>query len=304
MHRILVTGSNGLLGQKLVHLLRNRPDVELLATSTGANRISFLDGYSYRSLDITDKDNVMRVFEDFKPTAVINTAAITLVDLCETEQALCQQVNVRAVAYLLEAAIKHDSYLIQVSTDFVFNGEEGPYRETDTPDPLSVYSQNKYDAECLLTASSYDKWAIARTIILYGVGENMTRSNVVLWARKALRDAQEMNVVHDQFRSPTLAEDLAEGCWQMVDRGVNGIYHLSGPETMSIIEMVRRIAAHYGFDDSKVNAVDTSSLGQPAARPPSTGFIIDKARKDLGYSPRTLEEGLELIDVQSPIDTA
>ena len=304
MHRILVTGSNGLLGQKLVHLLQDLSSVELLATSTGANRMNSTDGYSYRSLDITDRGDVVKVFEDFKPTAVINTAAITLVDLCETEQERCQQVNVQAVAHLLEAAIKHDAYLLQVSTDFVFNGEEGPYRETDTPDPLSVYAQSKYDAECLLTSSAYDKWGIARTIILYGVGENMTRSNVVLWARKALRDEQGMNVVHDQFRSPTLAEDLAEGCWQMVDRAANGIYHLSGPETMSIIEMVRRIAAHYGFDDSKVNPVDTSSLGQPAARPPRTGFIIDKAREDLDFAPLTLEQGLSLIDTQSPIDTA
>ena len=134
MHRILITGSNGLLGQKLVQLLRSRSEVELLATSTGDNRISTTEGYSYRSMDITDREAVRKVFDEFKPTAIINTAAITIVDLCETEQELCQRVNVTAVAHLLEASIDHQAHLIQVSTDFVFNGQEGPYRETDIPD--------------------------------------------------------------------------------------------------------------------------------------------------------------------------
>lgn len=304
MHRILITGSNGLLGQKLVQLLKGRPEVELIATSTGDNRISNSEGYTYRSLDITDCEAVFEMFEECNPTAVINTAAITLVDLCETEQELCQQVNVTAVGHLLEASIKHNTHLVQVSTDFVFNGQAGPYRETDIPDPLSVYSTSKHDAECLLTSADYKNWSIARTMIIYGVGENMSRSNIVLWARMALRDQQDMNVVGDQFRSPTLAEDLAEGCWQIVNRNAKGIYHISGPETMSILEIVFKIAAHYGYDTVKVTEIDTASLGQPAARPPRTGFHIDKARADLDYSPMTLEQGLALIDKQSPIGTA
>jgi dTDP-4-dehydrorhamnose reductase len=304
MHRILITGSNGLLGQKLVHLLRSNSEVELLATSTGANRISSEEGYSYQSLDISNREAVLSICKVFKPTAIVNTAAITLVDLCETEQELCQLVNVTAVGYLLEAARAEQAHLLQVSTDFVFNGQAGPYRETDTPDPLSVYSRSKFDAECLLAASEYTNWSIARTMIIYGVGENMSRSNIVLWARKALRDSQDMNVVGDQFRSPTLAEDLAEGCWLILKHNAKGVYHLSGPETMSILEMVYAIAAYYGFDVSKVKEIDTASLGQPAARPPRTGFIIDKARAILGYSPRTLIQGLELIDKQSPIGKA
>ena len=304
MHRILITGSNGLLGQKLVKLLSAIPEVELLATSTGINRISSATGYDYKSLDITNRDDVLAMSKAFKPTAIINTAAITLVDLCETEQELCQRVNVTAVGYLLEAATAEQAHLLQVSTDFVFNGQAGPYRETDTPDPLSVYSKSKFDAECLLTSSEYRNWSIARTMIIYGVGENMSRSNIVLWARKALRDSLDMNVVGDQFRSPTLAEDLAEGCWQILKHKARGIYHLSGPETMSILAMVYAIAAYYGFDLSKVKEIDTASLGQPAARPPRTGFIIDKASTELGYSPRTLIQGLELIDKQSPIGKA
>ncbi len=301
MYRILITGSNGLLGQKLVHLLKSRENIALLATSLGPNRISNKTGYEYEEMDITNMDNVGECFASFKPTAVINTAAMTLVDLCETEQEKCHLINVEAVRNLLEASEEHGVHLLQVSTDFVFNGEDGPYNETDTPDPLSEYSRSKYDAEQLLINSDYKNWSIARTIILYGVGEEMSRSNIVLWARQALKDGGEMNIVDDQFRAPTLAEDLAEGCWQIIARNVTGVYHLSGPETLSVLDIIKRIAAYYDFSIANVKAIDTASLGQPAARPPRTGFILDKARTELGYSPRTIEEGLAVIDSQLPL---
>ncbi|NND93409.1 MAG: SDR family oxidoreductase [Flavobacteriales bacterium] len=301
MHRIVLTGSNGLLGQKLVQLLKNKKNVSLLATSAGDNRISDDSGYEYRCMNITDAKEVDRVLSEFKPTAVINTAAMTLVDLCETEREKCHQVNVTGVANLLDSCKHLDAHLVQVSTDFVFDGEDGPYAEEDDPNPLSEYAKSKYRAEQLLLSSDYKNWSIARTIILYGVGENMSRSNVVLWARETLKKGSEMNIVHDQFRSPTLAEDLALGCWAIVERGKTGVFHLSGPETMSIIELVKRIASYYDLNDDNINPIDTRSLGQPAVRPPRTGFILDKAINELDYSPRTLEEGLALIDQQLPL---
>jgi dTDP-4-dehydrorhamnose reductase len=226
---------------------------------------------------------------------------MTLVDLCETEKQKCHDINVQGVMNLLEICQEVNAHLLQVSTDFVFDGDAGPYDEEDEPNPLSEYARSKYRSENILLDSEYKNWSIARTIILYGVAENMSRGNVVLWARETLREGGQMNIVHDQFRAPTLAEDLALGCWAIIERGKKGIFHLSGPETMSIIDLVRRIAAYYGFDDSNLNPIDTASLGQPAARPPRTGFIIDKARKDLGYDPRTIEEGLALIDEQLPL---
>ncbi len=301
MHRILITGSNGLLGQKLVHLLRGRTDVELLATSSGPNRISDQDGYSYRSLDVTSPIQVNETLLEFNPTVVIHTAALTLVDLCETEKEKCHALNVNAVQYILDACQEVDAHLIHVSTDFVFNGEEGPYREEDTPDPLSEYARSKYEAERLIQQSGYKKWSIARTIIVYGYCENMSRSNIVLWARETLKKGGPMTIVEDQFRAPTLAEDLAMGCWLIAEKGALGIYHLSGPETMSVIDMVRRIARYYDFSEEHISPTDSDSLGQAAKRPPRTGFILDKARRVLGYTPHTLEEGLALIDVQLPL---
>lgn len=273
----------------------------LLATSTGQNKISISTGYTYQSLDITNSKQVSQVTNGFRPTHIINTAALTLVDLCEDEVEKCHDVNVKGPAHLLKAAKEHSAHLVQVSTDFVFDGLDGPYVETDETNPLSEYARSKHEAELLLQFSDYKKWSIARTIILYGAGENLSRSNVVLWAREALRNGESMSIVDDQFRSPTLAEDLAEGCWAIAERSAYGVYHLSGPEVMSILEMVQRIARYYNFDEKSINPVKTDSLARPAARPPRTGFIIDKARKDLDYDPRTIEQGLALIDEQAPL---
>lgn len=295
--KILVTGSNGLLGQKLIKLLGNKPDIELLATSKGANRVSNKEGYQYQSLDITNQQEINTVFDVFKPDAVINTAAMTNVDSCEDDKELCWDLNVNAVKYLIEASKRHNTHLIHLSTDFVFDGEVGPYKETDEPNPLSYYGESKYEAEKLLQASNI-KWAIARTIIVYGVAENMSRSNIVLWAKDALAKGSPLTIVNDQFRSPTLAEDLAMGCWLIVEKQAEGIYHLSGKDNLSVLDLVYTVADFYGYDKSNITPILSASLNQTAKRPPKTGFILDKAISDLDYSPCSFKEGLAIITEQ------
>lgn len=295
--RILVTGSNGLLGQKLIKLLNNKSDIELLATSKGANRVSNKEGYQYQSLDITNQQEINSVYDAFKPNAVINTAAMTNVDDCEDDKELCWDLNVNAVKYLIEASKKHSTHLIHLSTDFVFDGESGPYRETDQPNPLSYYGKSKYEAEKLIQASDI-KWAIARTIIVYGVAENMSRSNIVLWAKDALAKGNPLTIVDDQFRSPTLAEDLAMGCWLIAEKQAEGIYHLSGKDYLSVLDLVYAVADFYGHDKSNITPISSTSLNQTAKRPPKTGFILDKAINDLDYSPCTFKEGLAIITEQ------
>lgn len=295
--KILITGSNGLLGQKLVALLANKEDINLLATSKGANRISNAIGYHYQSLDITNEDEVAEVFATFKPDTIINTAAMTNVDSCELQQKECWELNVTAVEYLIKYAEQHQAHLIHLSTDFVFDGENGPYKEIDQANPLSYYGKSKLAAEELVQQTN-TKWSIVRTIIVYGVAENMSRSNIVLWAKQALEKGNPLTIVDDQFRSPTLAEDLAMGCWLIAEKQATGIFHLSGKDLMSIIELVYRVADFYGYNKSNVQPIKSSSLNQAAKRPPKTGFILDKAINELGYSPCSFEEGLAIVNEQ------
>ncbi|MGB0882106.1 MAG: SDR family oxidoreductase [Vicingaceae bacterium] len=299
--RILITGSNGLLGQKLIYLLSGKSNLQLLATSKGENRIHKKEGYQYQSLNITNENEVLAIVADFKPDVIINTAAMTNVDACETDKELCWDLNVNAVKCLIEASELNNVHLIHLSTDFVFDGESGPYKETDEPNPLSYYGESKYEAEKLLEASNI-KWSIARTIIVYGITENMSRSNIVLWAKEALEKGNPLTIVDDQFRSPTLAEDLAEGCWLIAQTGKTGIYHLSGKDVMSIIELVYRVADFYNLDKSIITPIKSASLNQAAKRPPKTGFVLDKAMNELRYNPCSFEEGLQLLDKQLSVE--
>lgn len=296
--KILITGSNGLLGQKLVKKLYDNKNFDLLATSQGANRIDSFDGFNYQTMDITSKDEVNNIVNQFKPDIIINTAAMTNVDACEDAKEKCWDINVKAVENLLEASTKNNVHLIHLSTDFVFDGENGPYKETDKPNPLSYYAESKLASEELLLNSGYGNFAIARTIIVYGIADNMSRSNVVLWAKGAIEKQAPINVVDDQFRSPTLAEDLADGCILIAEKKAKGIYHLSGKDIMSILELVHRVADFYKLDNSCITPIKTAVLNQKAARPPKTGFILDKAASELGYAPHSFEEGLAILDEQ------
>ncbi len=296
--RILITGSNGLLGQKLVSALRHDPEVELIATSRGPDRTPEPLGVHYRPLDITVATEVDAVFDAVKPHVVIHTAAMTNVDACEQDPEGCRLQNLVATEHLVRAAKRHGSHFIHLSTDFIFDGLNGPYREEDVPAPLSIYGHSKLDSERVVQDAGLAKWAIARTIIVYGIAEGLSRSNVVLWAKAALEKGQPIKVVDDQWRMPTLAEDLADGCIRIAKRGATGIYHLSGPDGMSILELVQRVGAFFHLDTSVVTPVKSDSLGQPAQRPPRTGFILDKARRDLGYAPRHFEEGLAVLASQ------
>lgn len=292
---ILITGSNGLLGQKLIHLLKEKNEV--VATSLGSCLISNQSGFIYQSLDITEEDSILQIFEKYKPDFVINTAAMTNVDACEDDKELCDKINVTAVNYLSTACEKFNSHFIHISTDFIFDGENGPYREDDVANPLSYYGLSKWKSEQLLQQSNC-KWAILRTIILYGTAENLQRNNIVLWGRQALKDGQELNIIDDQFRSPTLAEDLAEACRLVIKKQAIGVYNASGKDQMSIYEMVERMADFYKCDKSQINRISSSTLNQKAKRPPKTGFILNKSIKELGYKPHSFEEGLALLEKQ------
>lgn len=295
--KILITGSNGLLGQKLLHKLRKDSSVELIATSKGENRVSSKEGFTYFDLDITNNDAVAKLIASEKPQVVINTAAMTNVDLCEDEKQACDALNVEAVRYLADACANIDAHLIQISTDFIFDGENGPYKEEDKPNPLSYYGLSKLKSEQVLQAHSV-KWTILRTIIVFGVGENLSKGNIVLWAKGALAKEDPLNIIDDQFRAPTLAEDLADICILAAKKKAFGVFNASGKDIMSIYEIVETIAKHYGNSTDNLNKISTATLNQKAVRPPKTGFILDKSINELGYKPHSFEESLAIIDEQ------
>lgn len=294
MKKILVTGSNGLLGQKLTDLYLQKKNKQLIATGVGANRHPEKDGYIYTELDITDRESVYSIIMQYKPDCVINTAAMTNVDACETDHEGCDKLNTESVNYLVEACNTVNAHLIHLSTDFIFNGEKGPYSEKDKPEPLSYYGHSKLNAEKIIINTSLN-WSIIRTVLVYGLVSDMSRSNIVLWAKNALDKGNPINVVDDQFRTPTLAEDLAIGCFLVENSQSEGIYNISGKDLMSIYELVERVSKYFNLSMEHVSKVKSNTLNQPAKRPPFTGFKLDKAINDLNYNPHSFEEGIKII---------
>ncbi|MEO9483105.1 MAG: SDR family oxidoreductase [Ekhidna sp.] len=296
MTKILVTGANGLLGQKLIKLYSDRANVDVIATGKGEDR-NPSGTHTYKELDITSKDEVLKVLGDLVPDVVINTAAMTHVDQCELDPVSCHQLNVAAVSHLIVACEKAGAFLIHLSTDFIFDGKDGPYREEDLPNPLSKYAESKLESEQLLKDSGL-KYAIVRTMLVYGVVHDMSRSNIVLWVKKSLEEKKQIKVVNDQWRTPTLAEDLAKGCALIAQKRAEGVFHISGKDMLSPYDMATATADFFGLDRSLIEEVDGSIFTQPAKRPARTGFILDKAKKELGYEPVTFNEGLAILKSQ------
>jgi dTDP-4-dehydrorhamnose reductase len=298
--RLLITGSNGLLGQKLLARLHQEPGVALLATGRGPNRLAeWFPAVPYRPLDVADAAQVEQLIREQQPTHVIHTAAMTQVDDCELRPAECWLHNVTATQNLARSCAAHGVHLTHLSTDFIFDGAHGPLAEDARPNPLSQYGRSKLAAEEAVQATPGLRWAIARTVLVYGVLLGGGRSNIVLWVRDSLRAGKPIKVVSDQWRTPTLAEDLAEGCWRIARQSARGVYHLSGREMLTPYDMALRVAAHFGLDAGLIQKVDASTFTQPGRRPARTGFIIDKAERELGFRPHSFAEGIDVVARQA-----
>lgn len=296
MTRILITGSNGLLGQKLINHYQGTENVSLIATARGPQRIP-AGNFHYLEMDITSFEEVDNVIKKEQPDIIINTAAMTHVDQCELDPDACWKLNVTAVEHLVAAAKKTNSFIIHLSTDFIFDGTAGPYKEEDQPAPQSVYAESKLASEKVLEQSGLD-YAVVRTMLVYGIVPDMSRSNIILWVKKNLEEGKAIKVVNDQWRTPTLAEDLATGCALIADKKVTGVFNISGKDLLTPYDMAIATADFFKLDKSLIEEVDGSIFTQPAKRPARTGFILDKARSILGYEPVSFQEGLKVLSDQ------
>lgn len=291
--RVLITGSNGLLGQKLSDLYLNQSEFIWMATGKGEHRHPQKERITYISLDMADFESVEELIATFKPDVVIHTAAMTQVDDCEFKKEECTILNVETVEFLAQKSLVYGFRLVHLSTDFIFDGTKKMYKEEDQPNPLSFYGWSKWEAEQRLMKYAKN-YAILRTVLVYGKVADMSRSNIMLWAYNTLKEGKTAKVVDDQFRTPTLAEDLAQGCFLAANSNEVGIFHIAGSDFLSIYELVHKIAEMYGFSMNSIEKVSSETLNQPAKRPPITGLDIQKAQNSLGYKPHTLEEGIRI----------
>lgn len=290
--KILITGANGFLGHHLsIQLLAK--DHEVIATGKGDCRLLLSNekDFKYISMDFTDPFAVHDVFEKCKPEIVVHAGAMTKVDDCEQEQWQAYFTNVEGTVTMLMNAEEQKSFFVFVSTDFVFDGQKGLYKEDDSCQTVNFYGKTKLEAEDAVKEYEYD-WAIVRTSLVYGK-PLAGRSNILTVVKEKLRKGEEYSVVNDQVRTPTYIEDLASGIISIIEKKATGIYHLSGEDVLTPYEMACKVGVYLELDSSLIKKVTAADFSQPAKRPKDTRFIIDKAKKELGYQPVSFEEGLK-----------
>ena len=295
--KVLLTGANGLIGSRIVRILLQQAGVEVLATGKGACRLSQTQDLQYFSFDLTREEEVVDVFNSFEPDTVIHCAAISHVDQCEQNPAECWKVNVKATEFLLKAAAKFKAHFIYFSSDFVFEGVKRVYNEDDLREPVNYYGQSKVAAENLVRAYPNSK-AIIRTILVYGVSESISRSNLILWVKKSLENKKPIRVAKDQFRMATWVDDLALAACKIACNKKEGVFHVSGSQYLSVYEMAVKIADFYNLNTDLIEPVLTSELSEHTPRPLSTGFDLKKTEELLGRMTLSFEEGLKHFEKQ------
>jgi len=287
-NRILITGSNGMLGQRAVQFYSSKENVELLATSVEEK--SVVNSVEYISSDIKNRDEIKKVIHDYYPDFIIHTAAFTNVDLSEKLREDAWKINVKGVEYIAEAARAIDAHIIHISTDYIFDGKDGPYSENAKPNPVGYYGRTKLASENALKISG-TFFTILRTNVLYGIAPN-SRPDFVRWVVNSLRKKENIRIVKDQINNPAFIDDLVQGINKIIDFKKIGTYNIGGKEFLSRYDFTLKIADFFKLDKSLIAAITTEELKQPARRPLKSGLIILKAETELGYKPHSIIESL------------
>ena len=288
--RILVIGSNGMLGQRVIHFYSLRENTQLLGCSFEPDPC--FNNVDYKSCDITKREAIKDIVLDFYPDYIINAAAFTNVDQCETERETAWKINVKGVEYLSEASRVIDAHLINISTDYVFDGTKGPYDERAKPNPLGYYGRTKLASENVLKISGA-YYTVLRTNVLYGIAYN--RPDFVRWVVASMEKGTKIRIVIDQINNPTYIDDLVQAIDKVLEYKKYGIYNIGGREFISRYDFTLRIADYFNLDKSLITPITTEELNQPAKRPLRSGLITIKAESELEFKPHSINETLAII---------
>ncbi len=289
--RILIIGSNGMLGQRLTEFYGRKNDYEIFLTS--AEKESYFEDFDYKQLDIRNKSDVKSVIMDFFPDTIINVAAYTNVDGCETNKELAWKINVEGVKNIALYSQGIDAHTIHISSDYVFDGNNGPYTEDERPNPINYYGRTKLASENVLKSSG-TRYTIIRTNVLFGPAK-FGRPDFVKWVVNSLREKKQIRIVTDQFGNPTYLDDLVNGISSIEESETEGLFHIGGKDFLTRYEFTEEIAEFFELDKSLITPIKTAELNQLAPRPLRSGLITDKAERLLGYKPRSIETALKLM---------
>ncbi len=286
--KLLVTGASGLYGSKLVEVASAK-NFEVYPSD-----IQNFSANNFVKMDVSDKNSVDEVFRSIKPHVVVHAATLTDVDKCELNKELAWKINVEGTKNIVDASKNNDAFLIYISTDYVFNGSEGFYKENDPFDPINYYGLTKVKAEENVK-NALISYCIARPSVIYGSVPAAGKVNFALWLINKLRTGEKVNVVTDQWNSPTLNSSLAEMTLEIIERRLTGIFHLSGATRINRYDFGKLIGQTFGLDDSLINPVESASFNWPAKRPMDSSLDTSKAQQILSNKPFEIVSALKRL---------
>ena len=287
--KLLITGASGLYGSKLAQLALAK------GYEVYSSDIQSLSVYgNFVKLDISGKEKVEEAFRSIKPDVVVHAATLTDVDKCELNKELAWKVNVEGTKNIVEAAKAAGSFLIYISTDYVFSGEKGRYKETDKPDPINYYGLTKLKAEEIVQKTQAE-YFIARPSVIYGSTPAAGKVNFALWLIETLLKRERVKIVTDQWNTPTLNTNLAEMTLEVIERRLTGTFHLCGATRVSRFEFAELIAEAFGLDKTLIDSALSSQFNWPAKRPVDSSLDTSKAQETLRIKPLEIGEALKRL---------
>ena len=291
--RILITGATGQLGRSVVEELQ--PHFNILSTARKIP-VETLTACPVVEMDISNKSIVQQVVSKYEPDVLIHLAAMTNVDGCEREKEKAWDINVKGTEHLLQAISGSETRIIFISTDYVFDGENGPYGVDSKPSPINYYGKSKLAAENAIRGGR-NAWVILRTNVLYGAGGSP--ASFVRWVTESLKIGNEIRVVDDQYGNPTWTGSLAESIKLLIVLNSEGLFHYGGADFISRHQFALKIAVTYNLDQSLIKKISTEELDQLAKRPLQSGLTTNKIEETvgirtygIGYCLRKVKEGV------------
>lgn len=292
MMKTLIIGANGFTGRRILTNLCRKKQYQMTGCSYHPD-IQTEGHYNFVQADINKHGDIEELIQTIRPDVVINTSALSVPDYCEQHREEAYETNVAAVGNMARCCERQGSRLIHLSTDFVFDGhKETVYTEEDAPSPINYYGVTKYQGEQALAANC-SNYALVRVVVVYGKALPGQHGNIVQLVRSRLAAGQEIRVVSDQWRTPTWVNDISTGIELLMQTNTTGIYHLCGEECLSIADIAYQVADYFQLDRSLIHPVTTAEMNECTPRPRFSGLSIEKAKRELGYRPHTLEEGLK-----------
>lgn len=285
--RLLITGASGLLGLRIAELADERG----YEVYSAYNKHSPQYGVPIK-MDLTNEDACAKAFKIIEPEVVIHAAAMTNVDLCETDKEMAWSVNVLGTETIAKLCKEYGSFLIFISTDYLFNGEKGLYSEEDSPSPINYYGYTKLKAEEVVKRF-LTEYCIVRTSVIFGSRPAAEKINFVLWVLESLRQGKRINIVTDQINSPTLNTSLAKMLLEVAERRLTGIYHLAGATPISRYEFAKLLANEFNLDQNLIQPTTSDKINWTAKRPKNTSLNVAKAAESLKEKPLTIQESVK-----------